>query len=886
MTQHRPEQPEVSRDPELQEAFDAFLHQTHVPRDFHARVMARVQQRPARHGRWGWLERWWTWWTHHWSPLEVWVVAVCVLLSLAFNLGLGYYTWKQRHVITALGQELTATRAQVYQAQAESHQWPARVAALTDQLAALQEQRRAPQEPLVASVLDQAGVAFNQGRYDDAIALSEAVIPVEPTNSRAYLQAGRAYAAKGRNNEAVAAFNTGLQQNPGSTLRLAIDQELGVVYGKQGRYDEAITVLQEAAQLALHDFHTQYLLGAAYLQKGLQREALAALNEALRLAKASPGGKESVPSIEAMLSYLPPLAPSTPTAPPPRPFKLTVQATPADSTIKFDNSNLEYRPGMELSPGRYALVVSREGYKPARQSVMISTADVTLDVALDMIKYKLTVQVTPIDSTIKFDNSKLEYRPGMELAPGRYGLVVTREGYKPARKQVTISLTDVTLNVALEPDKAPPKTSPAVGVDTRAPSIALKQESIPKNVGPAQSRVIIIGQALDDSGVAEVTVNGKKAELSADGTFAAEVLLKVGENVIHVTALDINGNEGQETFTIYRESTKISASTKPNPAASTAPTIVILSPEGLRVGPREARTTLRGRVTAPDGVAEVTVNGNAVVLESDGTFSVGVTLDVGENPIVVAAMDTQRHPFEQTFTIYRPTSLGAATRRLALIVGNAKYPVNPLRNAVNDASDMHDVLKKLGFDTKLLTDATFEQMEDAIDAFSRELRQGGVGLFYYAGHGVQIDGQNYLIPVDAPLQSAAKVKNKSVHAHGLLERMADAGNELNIIILDACRENVLMREARSVQRGLAVMYAAQGSLIAYATAPGDVALDGSERERNGVYTKYLLRYITQKGLAVEDLFKRVRMGVKEATQGKQIPWEASSLAADFYFAGK
>ena len=226
-------------------------------------------------------------------------------------------------------------------------------------------------------------------------------------------------------------------------------------------------------------------------------------------------------------------------------------------------------------------------------------------------------------------------------------------------------------------------------------------------------------------------------------------------------------------------------------------------------------------------------------------------------------------PLEQTFTISRPTGRGSATRRLALIVGNAKYPVNPLRNAVNDASDMHEALKKLGFETQLLTNATFEQMEDAIDAFSRKLRQGGVGLFYYAGHGVQIDGQNYLIPVDAPLQSVAMVKYRSVSANGLRERMADAGNELNIIILDACRENVLMREARSVQRGLAIIQAAQGSLIAYATAPGDVALDGSERERNGVYTKYLLRYITQKGLPVEDLFKRVRIGVKEATKGKQ-----------------
>src|SRR5262249_50491737 len=299
--------------------------QTRVPRDFQTRVMARVQQRPVRHGRWGWLARWWTWWTHHGSPLGVWAVAVGVLLSLAFNLGLSYYTWKQRHVITALGQELTATRAQRHQAQAdqhqlaalqqhvqrelqdnaalrhelttaqlqvqaaqaESHQGQARLAALTDQLAALQEQRRAPQEPLVASVLDQAGVAFNQGRYDDAIALSEAVIRVEPTESRAYLQAGRIYAAQGQDNEAVAAFNKGRQQTPGSAVRLAIYQELGIVYSKQGRDDEAITALQEATRLAPHNVHAQHMLGAAYLHKGLQREARAALEEALRLAKAS-----------------------------------------------------------------------------------------------------------------------------------------------------------------------------------------------------------------------------------------------------------------------------------------------------------------------------------------------------------------------------------------------------------------------------------------------------------------------------------------------------------------------------------------------------------------------------------------------------------------------
>src|SRR5262249_20743677 len=134
-------------------------------------------------------------------------------------------------------------------------------------------------------------------------------------------------------------------------------------------------------------------------------------------------------------------------------YKLTVQATPADSLIKFDNSPLEYRPGMELAPGRYDLVVSHEGYKPARRQITVRTADVTLPVMLELDTYKLTVQVTPIDSTIKFANSQLEYRRGMELAPGRYDLVITRDGYQPARPQVTVSTADVTLPVTLAPEK-------------------------------------------------------------------------------------------------------------------------------------------------------------------------------------------------------------------------------------------------------------------------------------------------------------------------------------------------------------------------------------------------------------------------------------------------
>src|SRR5262249_8242715 len=162
------------------------------------------------------------------------------------------------------------------------------------------------------------------------------------------------------------------------------------------------------------------------------------------------------------------------------------------------------------------------------------------------------------------------------------------------------------------------------------------------------------------------------------------------------------------------------------------------------------------------------------------------------------------------------------------------------------------------------------------------LRQGGMGLFFYAGHGVQVDGVNYLVPVDAHLDAVTDVKWKTIPAGWVLERMQDAGNELNMLVLDACRDNPFARTwQRSIQRGLAVMEAARGSLIAYATAPGTTAEDG--RGRNSPYTENFLRYMKQPNLTIEEMLKRVRVAVIDATGGKQVPWEASSLTDSFSF---
>jgi uncharacterized caspase-like protein len=174
-------------------------------------------------------------------------------------------------------------------------------------------------------------------------------------------------------------------------------------------------------------------------------------------------------------------------------------------------------------------------------------------------------------------------------------------------------------------------------------------------------------------------------------------------------------------------------------------------------------------------------------------------------------------------------------------------------------------------------------MEDAIYEFGRALREkNSIGLFFFAGHGMQVNGRNYLIPIKARIESESDVKHEGVDAGKILGKMEDAGNGLNIVILDACRNNPFSRSFRSFTPGLAQMDVPTGSLIAYATAPGSVAADG--KGRNGVYTKHLLSEMKKSGLTTEQIIKRVRVSVLSETNNKQTPWESSSLIENFYFS--
>ena len=225
--------------------------------------------------------------------------------------------------------------------------------------------------------------------------------------------------------------------------------------------------------------------------------------------------------------------------------------------------------------------------------------------------------------------------------------------------------------------------------------------------------------------------------------------------------------------------------------------------------------------------------------------------------------------------------LAYSEQKIALVIGNSDYKISPLKNPVNDARLIADILSEAGFKVLKHEDINQKQMKKAINSFGRLLDTADIGLFYFAGHGVQFNGKNFLVPVNAQIQYESDIEVESVDLNRILAKMEGAKNGMNLVILDACRNNPFTRSFRSLSRGLAFSNAPSGTLIAYATAPGDVALDGAGN--NGLYTSKLAKYMSTPNLRIEDVFKKVRIEVKNDSEGIQIPWESSSLEGDFYF---
>ena len=221
-----------------------------------------------------------------------------------------------------------------------------------------------------------------------------------------------------------------------------------------------------------------------------------------------------------------------------------------------------------------------------------------------------------------------------------------------------------------------------------------------------------------------------------------------------------------------------------------------------------------------------------------------------------------------------------AEKKIALVIGNAAYPAAPLRNPVNDARAMAERLKAIGYDVALHTDVAQRDFTRAVSQFGQRLAPGSVALFYYAGHGMQVRGRNFLVPVDADIQSEASARSEAVDLDLVLEQLGPS--RLAMVILDACRNNPFEGRFRSAGgSGLAQVDAPKGTLLAYATAPGKVASDGEGS--HGLYTAELMKAMDLPGAKVEEVFKAVRVNVIKATAGAQVPWESSSLTGDYFF---
>ena len=240
-----------------------------------------------------------------------------------------------------------------------------------------------------------------------------------------------------------------------------------------------------------------------------------------------------------------------------------------------------------------------------------------------------------------------------------------------------------------------------------------------------------------------------------------------------------------------------------------------------------------------------------------------------------------------------PPSTGKE-RKLALVIGNGNYRNGPLKNPVGDAKAVADSLRALGFDVMLRTDAGLADMIEAMRQFSGRAGDAAVRLLFYAGHGLQSRGKNYLLPVDADIKGEDDVAGRSADVGQLIDRLSRVQHGINIVILDACRNNpfsgeeIVGADGRRLKyrgvptKGLAAIDAPAGTMVAFSTAPGGVALDNPQ-EPHSLYTKHFITHVQTPGLPVELLFKQVRVGVARDTERKQVPWESSSLTGEFCF---
>jgi hypothetical protein len=323
----------------------------------------------------------------------------------------------------------------------------------------------------------------------------------------------------------------------------------------------------------------------------------------------------------------------------------------------------------------------------------------------------------------------------------------------------------------------------------------------------------------------------------------------------------------------------------------------VVSNSEINVKPGKETETIKGIVKASAGLVDFRINGRPVKVATDGSFAEEVRLLVGKNEIFLVATDTKAQRTEKVLEL---TASGANVqvdlnnkklpqaivnqKRLALIIGNSNYQgIGALKNPANDVRAMETALRSVGFDVMKYEDLDLKGTRKAIENFGAQLPSYDAALFFYAGHGIQINGTNYIVPVDVSIENEQDAAYECVQTSQIIAKMEAAQCKVNIVILDACRNNPFEQTWTKSDKssGLASIDAPADSFVAYATAPGTVASDGGGD--HGLYTQYLLKNIATPGAPIEEIFRNVRKGVIQESNKQQIPWDSSSLTEVFNF---
>jgi tetratricopeptide (TPR) repeat protein len=667
------------------------------------------------------------------------------------------------------------------------------------------------------------------------------------------------------------------RQEPATQGKQLLDQQ---------RYSEALAAYREAVLHDPRDAIAQYGLGVAYSRTGADDQAIPAYREAIRL---QPDNVDAYYGLGVALER---------------------QGHDGDAAAAF-REVIRRRPQDAMAYYGLGVVSGRQGHDD--QAISAYREAVRLNPNLADAYYRLGViyaRLRQDDQAMAAYREVIRLQPGYEHAYYSLGIIYTKQGQNDQALEAYRQALRVNPNHARayaglgvvyirarQNDQAMEVYQEALRLDPNLPGAHYGLWSLYRLKGEASEaqrawrsyQALVPGAGPEPDDHFAQTETPESSARIAVAVLATQLLTEAP--IVEASApVKSSGSTLPEPPPTPTSMVTVAEAPRPSPErsadAATKPVPTVTVPEPPPT-PAPAVTVAESPRPSPERSAEAATKPVPTIAAPEPpppAVPAAIVPEPRPAPApVVAARESPSSPAPRG-SVIGVTASTASERRTALVIGNAAYRNDPLRNAVHDATDMASTLRQLGFEVVELHDAAHQQMEEGVEQFTRQLGRGGMGLFYFSGHGVQVNGQNYLIPVDARISRESDIKYQSVQVDWVLDRMRDAGNELNVIVLDACRNNPYARSLRTAQPGLAVMQAASGSLIGYATSPGTTAEDGPGR--NGTYTKHLLHFMQVPGLKAEQMFKEVRVAVAQETGKKQIPWESTSLLGDFYFRGK